>query len=248
MISQDDLKLIEEYLQQRLDLKQVREVDKRIAEDPEFALQFEIIRDLPKAINMDTEHFRSELRSIMQQPLEASKQTDIKKGKQVSLLRLFLSAAAVIAGVTLAIYLLMPAKNVDLYAAYFDIPRENISVRDTDLDPQLAEATRSFSEKDYVSAAESFQQFLDENPNEIPVLFFYAVSLMAIEKYDEAQPVLTEIQNQESVYRNAAMWYLGLLHLRNNDREKAKPFFEQLKNDSNNYSEKASKIWLQIAE
>jgi tetratricopeptide (TPR) repeat protein len=251
MISENELRLIEQYLDEKLDLIQKREVERRIAEDREFALQFEIIRDLPKAVNMETDHLRDDLRSMMQQPIETSRQNipvDARMGRRVSLVRLLVSAAAVIAGVTLAINLFTPTKDADLYATYFDIPQENITLRNEGLDPLLAEATRSFSEKNYPSAAESFRQFLMTDPDEIPVLFFYAVSLMALEEYDTAQPVLTEIQSQESVYRNAAKWYLGLLYLRKEDHEKARTLFEELKNGANNYSEKASEICLQIAE
>lgn len=249
MISENDIRLIEQYLNQELNAVQVTEVERRIAGDAEFALQLEIIRDLPAAVTMETEQFRSDLRTIMQDsPGSTNKLSSGQKAsKRVSLLRSILSVAAVIAGITLAINLLLPAKNTDLYTAYFVIPEENITVRnESDIDPLLTEAAMAYSGKNYALAAESFKRILDQNANEKPALFFYAITLMATEQYDIAQPVLIELLNQESTYANAAKWYLGLIYLKKKDYEKGKVLFNQLQSSVNTYSERASEILEQI--
>ena len=131
MISETDLDLIEQYIHDKLDATQKLNVEQRLSSDEQFATQFELVKAMPTAILTDTPAFRADLHAIMTEGNQSSEPelTVPKKAKQVSLLRLFLTAAAVLAGITLAINFLSPPKNTDLYSLNFTIPAENITTR-----------------------------------------------------------------------------------------------------------------------
>lgn len=250
MTSEAELILIEKYLNKELEPEQMAQVEHRISSDQMFADQVALVKDMPMAIQSDVDNFRETLGKIMaeeNQSVNASDSESLEKpqAKQISLWKLFLTAAAILAGITLAINILFPSQKVDLYAANFNAPSENITTRsESVINPDLQNALQAYNQGDYSTAIPLFDKYLADNPNEKAALFFQGISQMASGKYTEA--VSNLIQIEDGPYQNSATWYLALVYIKINQKEKAKNNLNQLITSEGSYSGKARELLDQL--
>ena len=95
-------------------------------------------------------------------------------------------------------------------------------LRDVKADESPEEQARKqalslYNSQDYAQAAEKLQAFLSHYPHHAEAQYCYAVSLMQIKAYDQAQAAFEQLLNKPSAYQIEAEWMLiGLAHKRQN--------------------------------
>lgn len=241
MMSEADLILIEQFLNDELEHEQIEEVRKRISEDLDFALKVELVKGMAVAIRSDTDAFRSDLSKMLHR--EAGSGPDDKKPGQVKRINLWikiLTAAAIVTGVILATNIFLSDNHSDLYGQYFTIPPENITTRmNTDISRDLQQALKAYSEKDYKAAIPLFQNQLSRQPEDPSSQFFLAISQMAVDEFDAAIKNLNQLISRPGLYQNSARWYLALSYLRSGREEEGISTLEKLLDPENVYTSKA---------
>jgi TolA-binding protein len=156
-----------------------------------------------------------------------------------------LSVAALI-GVFILIRTLLPDSNPEnLFNSYyrpFDAVSpvtRSINTSETDL---YSSAIKSYKTGDYQGAVAGFDLVLSKEPSSGQTKFLLGLSQLALEKYDPAINLLSDVANGSGEYVKEAKWYLGLSYLKRGNRQKAQECFKYLAKSQGFYSERSEKL------
>lgn len=108
-------------------------------------------------------------------------------------------------------------------------------------DSSITKAQNAFNEKNYKKAEKEFRSALFIQPKNTELKIYLAISLMEQNKFDETQNVLDPIVKGNSIFKNKAIWYLGLSKLKQKDYKACKSILSTLTKDSEDY-QNAQKI------
>ena len=137
---------------------------------------------------------------------------------------------------------LQPPRNISndsLFSQYYN--SENI-VDQTRSDQNIVEAVIKFQQKDFRTASELFKSILDKDNSNIAVWFYYGISNIEIQNYDNSIKAFTTIIKQnDNLYIEHAEWYLGLCYLKNNQKDKAIDQFAIVANNPDNFHRQEAK-------
>ena len=129
--------------------------------------------------------------------------------------------------------------NDSLFTQYYSA--ENI-VDQTRGDQNIVEAVIKFQQKDFMSASESFKSILEKDKSNIAVWFYYGISNIETQSYDNSIKAFTTIINQkDNLYIEHAEWYLGLCYLKNNQKDKAIDQFVTVASNPDNFHRQEAK-------
>ena len=98
----------------------------------------------------------------------------------------------------------------------------------------------AFNNKEYDKAVANFEKVTKEELG-VEGNLFYAISLIEVNQFDKAEAILIGINEGGSVYKEKAIWYLGLSKLKQKKYEECKVILETLTNDAEDY-DKAQEI------
>ncbi len=111
------------------------------------------------------------------------------------------------------------------------------------LPESLLKGFEALDRQQYEESIPFLQEWLERDPDNDVVQFFLAQALLARESYDEALPLLEKVQqNPDSAYREAAMWYLALIHLKNGKTAQAVTLLDALRQARGYYSRQAEEL------
>ena len=153
------------------------------------------------------------------------------------------AAASLVAFVAVAATLyLQTNRNIStdsLFTEYYN--SENI-VDQTRGDQNIVEAVIKFQQKDFRTASVLFKSILDKDNSNIAVWFYYGISNIETQNYDNSIKAFTTIINQnDNLYIEHAEWYLGLCYLKNNQKDKAIEQFAVVASNPDNFHRQEAK-------
>jgi len=126
-----------------------------------------------------------------------------------------------------------------LFTEYYN--SENI-VDQTRGDQNIVEAVIKFQQKDFRTASVLFKSILDKDNSNIAVWFYYGISNIETQNYDNSIKAFTTIINQnDNLYIEHAEWYLGLCYLKNNQKDKAIDQFALVASNPDNFHRQEAK-------
>jgi hypothetical protein len=146
-------------------------------------------------------------------------------------------AAATISGITvggLALYSTLNSSNSSeqLYKEFFAPYPPTYTSRDAiegKGNLTFDRAMVMYQRAKHKDASESLKVLLKQQPNSVAVKFYLAITLMQLDEFDAALPLLNDIIAEENLYSNYAKWYKGLSCLALDDLNQAKELFNELK-------------------
>jgi hypothetical protein len=153
------------------------------------------------------------------------------------------AAASMLAlcAVAATLYLQTPRNisNDSLFTQYYS--SENI-VDQTRGDQNIVEAVIKFQQKDFKIASVLFKNILDKDNSNIAVWFYYGISNIETQNYENSIKAFNTIIGQnDNLYIEHAEWYLGLCYLKNNQKDKAIDQFAVVASDPDNIHQKEAK-------
>ncbi|GEM_PF-4931573 len=92
---------------------------------------------------------------------------------------------------------------------------------------------------EYNAALPLLRQVAEADPGNPQYQFFFGVSLMLTQRYQEGVGYLTHPTVMNSAYREEAMWYAALGYLKMGDVNEAQGYLKQVASDSSTFSIKA---------
>jgi hypothetical protein len=106
-------------------------------------------------------------------------------------------------------------------------------------DDALKEAFSYYQQNDYLNALKYFST-LD---NQVTAKFYSGVCYIELEDYQKATSSFEfVINNKDNLFIEQAEWYLGLIYLMNNDKDKASDQFTKISRTDSFYSNQAQEI------
>jgi len=147
----------------------------------------------------------------------------------------------VLCTVAATLYLQTPRNisNDTLFTEYYN--SENI-VDQTRGDQNIVEAVIKFQQKDFKIASVLFKNILDKDNSNIAVWFYYGISNIETQNYENSEKAFnTIIEQNDNLYIEHAEWYLGLCYLKNNQNEKAIDQFVKVASDPENFHRQEAK-------
>jgi len=147
----------------------------------------------------------------------------------------------VLCAVAATLYMQTPRNisNDSLFSQYYN--SENI-VDQTRGDQNIVEAVIKFQQKDFIKASVLFKSILDKDNSNIAVWFYYGISNIETQNYENSiKAFKTIIEQNDNLYIEHAEWYLGLCYLKNNQKDKAIEQFAGVASNPENFHRQEAK-------
>ena len=231
---------IEQYLANEMSPYERVAFRKEIKSNPELSQELKLSQSIDSALMRDDV---IDLRRKLILAINAGRVV-----KEVPVIRMnsrkwWYAAASMLAlcAVAATLYLQTPRNisNDSLFSQYYN--SENI-VDQTRSDQNIVEAVIKFQKKDFRTASELFKSILDKDNSNIAVWFYYGISNIEIQNYDNSIKAFTTIIKQnDNLYIEHAEWYLGLCYLKNNQKDKAIDQFAVVANNPDNFHRQEAK-------
>jgi predicted negative regulator of RcsB-dependent stress response len=159
---------------------------------------------------------------------ESAKQVDLnetKSNQSNSLsfsknIKWILSAAAVllVAFFSYQQYFMHPQSMHDLYASNYT--PEEISIERGDKNDSLEKIITLYQAKNYTQALEILTPYSKLHPEQANLKIVIAICKLETNQYADAEKELSAIINLNDAYKEKAQWYLAMLYLKQEQREK----------------------------
>ncbi len=127
-----------------------------------------------------------------------------------------------------------------LFAEHFKTYPNITSVRSIEDEKNNWEkAMDAYKEEDFRTAVKLFSGIPDTMSNAYMFYFYKGNALMSIEEYKEAEKAFLETTKTDNDLKIDALWYLGLIALKNNNLEEVKRIFGTIQTQYPNYKKAA---------
>ncbi len=134
-----------------------------------------------------------------------------------------------------------PYSTEKLVSKYYKPAHPLLQVRSAEIksDDALATAFKYYKDNDFNSALKYFNSL----ENQMTAKFYSGVCFIELEQYDEAIDSFTSvIYDNDNLFVEQANWYLGLIYLMDNQKNKAIEQFVKISKDENYYTSQAKEI------
>jgi tetratricopeptide (TPR) repeat protein len=125
--------------------------------------------------------------------------------------------------------------NQNLYHTYQPNQQMMVAERGEEQNTTLGKAATLFNDKKFDQATLLFAELYKTNPADAMIAYYYGSALVEIGKIDQAQPILTQLYNGKSVYRNDAAYILALGYLKIDNKQEAKTILSKIEPNSSKY-------------
>ena len=228
-----------QYLDNEMSVEDKNTFEQNLSNDTDLTTAFEIFKELNLHLSnkfgnaKELNDFKENLNSI------AKEHFKVKKTKIISLKSWHYSVAASVA-ILIGLFVFMQKPNYEDFNqhenAYFT-ERGNIY-------QELKLAQDAFNAKKYKEAIPAFEKVLKENEanpqgelaKQTPELqLYYAISLLEDNQFQKAEIQLMDLKLGNSIFKNKAIWYLGLSKLKQKDYQSCKEFLNSIPKEYEGY-------------
>ncbi len=232
---------IEQYLANELVPPKRLAFSKELQSNPELANALKLSQSIDSALERD------DIIDLRRKLIAAINAGRVVK-EEVPVVRMYTRkwwyAAAsmlVLCAVAATLYMQTPRNisNDSLFSQYYN--SENI-VDQTRGDQNIVEAVIKFQQKDFIKASVLFKSILDKDNSNIAVWFYYGISNIETQNYENSiKAFKTIIEQNDNLYIEHAEWYLGLCYLKNNQKDKAIEQFAGVASNPENFHRQEAK-------
>jgi len=136
-----------------------------------------------------------------------------------------------------------------IYASSYEPYEFSSGTRSDEADKSFGNAVAQYNNKEYDAASNSFEKLLSQEPQNLEYKFGYALSKLLGSTPNEGKDLMQLIiSKNDPVFKDQAIWYLGLGELKNKNVIEAKNLFKILANDNQADHHDDSKKILKLLE
>ncbi|GAB4157614.1 MAG: hypothetical protein Tsb0033_09660 [Winogradskyella sp.] len=225
-ITQEEFESIEAYLNHSLSKDDLLIFEKRLQNEEGFAAKVDDIKTILSGI--ETQALKEQLDKFHAEMPSTVKDTDVfePKVKYLQWRKIAVAAALIIAAGSF--WFLNRNSNEQLYAEFYSPdPGLPTTMSSTD-NYEFYKAMVSYKQGDYKNALSTWTNQLKTKVANDTLNYFVGSALLADKKESESISYLKEVtNNDDSVFKNDAFYYLGLAYLKNDNLEKAKEYLRK---------------------
>ena len=240
-----DYLIIEKYLQKELETEALLNFEKRLKEDVNFAKEVALYIEVNNTLTSRFSNYKEEnnLRNTLED-LGAIHINNIEKvipEKEVKVFSLmkyskYLVAASLVLFASLV--WMNNDKNSLNYNDYANHDTLELVVRGNN-NTHLLKAEKAFNTQNYVLAQSELELLLQEDATKVELQLYLAICLVEQNKFELADSILTKIIKGNTIYKNKAIWNLGLSKLKQKDYPSCKTVLTSLPKSADDYMQAA---------
>jgi tetratricopeptide (TPR) repeat protein len=214
---------VEQYLSNEMVQAEKELFERDVSFNPELSQELRLSRTIDAALKQD------DIIDLRQKLLAAYRENRNEQ-KEVPVIRMhekkyWYAAASIIllAALGSSLFFGLPgsSSNDRLFDQYYN--PDNLVTVTRSGDANIVEAVMKFQEKEYAVAAKLFRQILASDRSNFAGWFYYGISSIETENYDQAEKAFKNIiADNQNLYIEHAEWYLGLCYLKSNQTENAR--------------------------
>lgn len=219
-ISQEELEHIERYINKTMTLEESAAFEKKLESNLDFKKQVEDIETI--LLGIETQALKEKLEEFHNELPE----TDIpskepSKLKYLNFTKLVAAAAILIAAGSF--WYFSESSNTNLYSKFYTPDPGLPTTMSTTDDFTFYDAMVNYKRKDYMLALSKWESLLKNKPENDTLNYFIGSAYLAKGDENQAIPYLLLVsQNEKSIFKNEAFYYLGLAYLKAENIELAK--------------------------
>lgn len=233
--------LFDNYLQGALSLQEQRDLEARIAQEPEVADAFTIFKEVNGHLGHTFSQERSGFKNTIERSAnayfnDAQSTTGATPANQESKVIAFKPWRYLVAASVVLFFGVMLWMNFQS-ASYGDYAFDGtISLTErSGGEVAFAKAEKAFNTQSYEEAILFFDTILSNDPENAEVAYYKGIALVELGEHAEAEGLFEQLAQGGSVFKYKALWYNGLSHLKRKDREGAKMLLNQIPSDAEDY-------------
>ncbi len=233
---------IEQYLSGEMLPAEKEKFKREVASNTQLAEELKLSNTIDSALRRDDIiDFRRKLLAAYRDKRKTESEVPVIR---LNPKRFWYAAASIIilAALGSALYFSTPSINTNerLFKQYYN--SENLIDVTRSGDGNIVEAVIKFQQKDYQVSARLFKLILEKDNNNIASWFYYGISSIETENFDQAEKAFNHIiADNQNLYVEHAEWYLGLSYLKSNKLDKAKAQFSRIAADPDNFHRQEAK-------
>ena len=216
MLHENDLMLIEDYLDGELEGDALHAFEQRLKTDPELSNEMQLFKEVNMHLKVaHKEHKKKEWKAILNEAVAPVE----KKPENKRRILYFISAAAAVALLFFGVFTLFPgtSSSNQLAQEYWEDSSSflatSIERGNTDTDSQrLSEAFLQYKNNNYESALQILSTL--ENTNDESELLYAACFFQSDDMPQAIEKLLPLVNNPQSLAKDEAQWYLALAYLK----------------------------------
>lgn len=237
--------LIEKYLLHEMSVGEIKKFEKLLQNDADLRKELLLRKKIDLAIaENDIMELRESLNDITSVKIGSNQISFIERRK------IFLSiAATIIIIISLSLSFLFPfSQSSDkIFDLYYTTYPALANIRSIDNNEQsesyINRAFESYENKNFKSASEDFKKALNIDDRNFIAQFYFALCELEENNLKESEKYFTFlIQNNDHLFWEQSHWYLAMLYLKQDNKEKVKIICEKIIAQEMVYTTKAKKI------
>lgn len=218
-ISQELLESIERYLNETMNLEELKTFEDKLNSDQAFKSQVEDVKTL--LFGIEFQSLKEELNIFHESII--NKENEKPSSKVISLNFRKIAVAAVIIIAAGSFWFLNQNSNNKLYANYFTPDPGLATTMSETSNFEFYDAMVNYKQGDYKTAISKWEELYNIKPKNDTLNYFLGVAQMANKNEDKAISYLEKVTSlSDSNFKNEAYYYLGLAYLKNDNLELAK--------------------------
>ncbi|MFD2724944.1 hypothetical protein [Hyunsoonleella rubra] len=229
----------EAYLSEELSAEECADFESRLETDPEFQEAFETYKELSSFLEHKFGNeeaslaFQNNLENLSKAHFEKTEtQTKSGSSKTYVLMKYLVAASvAIVFGLFTFNQLSTPS-----YADYDDYGTISLTVRGNN-DALLKPAEDAFNTGNFEKANEAFGELLSNDDSNIELQLYKGISLLELNRFDEADSLFGKLSADTSAYKNKATWYLALSKLKQKDYDACLQILKTIPEDADDYKQ-----------
>ncbi|MEO8932912.1 MAG: hypothetical protein ABI295_01290 [Xanthomarina sp.] len=236
-MQEQDYILFEDYLSQMLQPEEKMAFENRLQNDLMFNDAYETYKQASKFLEIHLENeekseaFKANLETVSSRYF-TKEETSKTKAKRINPWYYSIAAAAILA---IGFFVTQQLSN-PVYENYANYGSISLTVRGAQ-NETLSKAETAFNSHNYKEANIYFSHLLKTDANNMELQLYKAVSLVELNNYSEADVLFDNIIQTPSVFKDKAIWYLGLSKLKQGDEIACVKVLKTLPKDSEDYKQ-----------
>ena len=243
-MNEQDLILIEKYLDTSLNKDEKDLFDEKINKAPHFKEEVMFQQSIITSLKVQEKvNLKDDLRQMLKEVKNSQKLK--KENVMTTYTKKMLKIAAVFALMIIATigYLyLKPTQQEKLFHAYYEPFPEDPMTRGDKIDT-YDEAMKLYGKGEYKEAIPLFQQITTENSDNLRYYLFLGNCYLNTNNIELALNSFTKVlETEDTLVKTHADWYIALCHLKANDKEKALKQLNKIKTGQGLYQKDAEAL------
>lgn len=234
----EELKYIEfeNYLKNELSVTEKKAFEAKLQSDADFKQEFEIYKSLETSLSskFTNEEGEQELRKTLTNLGNQfiKEEAPQKKAKVISLLNY--KKLMVAASIALLIGFFIFKNGNPVYSDFANHSNLELVVRG-ESNETLLKAQEAFNAKNYKTAFAQLTVLETDFPNDIEIKLYKGISLLELDKFNQAETIFNSISEGNSAFKYKATWYKALSYLKQEQFDACKNTLKTIPENAEEY-------------